>query len=229
MLEAQDIAAGYDDKVVISFDRLTLVPGDRIAVIGSSGSGKTTLLRVFAGLHHPFRGSISCDGIPLSKDLQSDRSKWVWPVVTLVFQEARLFPNLSAKANCLVGVQNQEEQSDFVVLTAERFGVAHLLNRRPWQMSQGQRQRFCLIRALVRSPRYLLLDEPMSALDPTTRDSVGEFLIEWASDLPRAIFMATHDWAFASLFATSFYAIKSHGLSQHDDIKDAVEWLNLKE
>jgi ABC-type nitrate/sulfonate/bicarbonate transport system ATPase subunit len=113
----------------------------------------------------------------------------------------------------------------FVSDCAERFKVSHLLNRRPWQMSQGQRQRFCLIRALTRAPKYLLLDEPMSALDPTTRDLVGEFLVDWAAAQPRGIVVATHDWAFASSFATSFCALKSRRLVVHSEIETAIEWM----
>ena len=120
MLEALGIVAGYGHSVVLSVDHLSVGPGDRIAVIGASGSGKTTLLRVLAGLHRPRDGQVSCDGTARWSPERSADMGWVWPAVTLVFQEAKLFPNLSARDNCLIG---------FAADLSTQAGFCHILCR----------------------------------------------------------------------------------------------------
>lgn len=229
MLDALGIVASYGERVVLTADRLSVDLGNRIAIIGASGSGKTTLLRVLAGLHHPKDGQVSCDGVMRWNAEHMSDTLWVWPTVTLVFQEPNLFPNLTARDNCLIGlVADLPRKQDFVKYCADRFDVGRLLDRRPWEMSQGQRQRFCLIRALARSPKYLLLDEPLSALDPETRDLVGNFLIDWSKELASGLALATHDWVFATSFATSFWAVGSGRVVRCNGMLDAMEWVKAQ-
>jgi ABC-type polar amino acid transport system ATPase subunit len=146
----------------------------------------------------------------------------------MVFQDDNLFPNLSVLDNCLLGLREDlHARREFVVKGASRLGVAELLDRRPWAISQGQRQRVCLIRALARFPRYLLLDEPVSSLDPDTAESVSGFLIDWSLKFGGAVVFASHDWAFAEACATSFWTVAHGSVARHTVFEDALASIRL--
>jgi molybdate transport system ATP-binding protein len=144
----------------------TLETAGTLAVIGPSGAGKSTLLRLLAGLVRPASGEIECDGrrwFGGGVDVAVERRR-----VGYLFQDYALFPHLSVLGNVAFGADGRD-----VSPLLERFGVAHLRSARPRQLSGGERQRVALARALARRPQLLLLDEPLSALDPATRGSVA--------------------------------------------------------
>ena len=137
------------------------------AFFGRSGAGKTTLVNLVAGLLHPDRGRITVDDETLVDtgrgiDLPAHRRR-----IGYVFQDSRLFPHLSVRSNLLYGrrMTPRVERWGSLEATADLLGIAHLLSRRPGALSGGERQRVALGRALLASPRLLLLDEPLAALD----------------------------------------------------------------
>jgi len=169
---------------------------DPVTVLfGPSGSGKTTVLRALAGLDRPEAGAITFDG---EAWFDAARRLFVPPQargVGFLFQEYALFPHLTVAANVGFGLRRlaRSERAARVGEVAERLGIADLLLRRPGQLSGGQRQRVALGRALAPRPRLLLLDEPLSALDAPTRDTLrGELrhLLE-SSGVPAIV--VTHD------------------------------------
>jgi molybdate transport system ATP-binding protein len=137
------------------------------ALFGRSGAGKTTLVNLIAGLARADRGRIEVDGDTL---LDTDRRIDV-PAhrrrVGYVFQDARLFPHMSVRSNLLYGRRLAPRRSRWGSLeaTVDLLGIGHLLDRRPSGLSGGEKQRVALGRALLASPRLLLLDEPLAALD----------------------------------------------------------------
>ncbi len=150
---------------------LSLDDGLVTVLFGPSGSGKTTVLRALAGLERPDAGTIrfagetwfdAATGISVPPQRRG---------VGLLFQEYALFPHLSVAANVGYGVRRlgARERDARVRALAERLRIVELLGRRPAQLSGGQRQRVALARALAPSPRLLLLDEPLSALDDPAR------------------------------------------------------------
>ena len=144
---------------------LTLPKRGVTALFGHSGSGKTTLLRCIAGLERAPQGRLAVDG-----EIWQDDAHWL-PThrrpLGYVFQEASLFPHLSVLANLEFGLRRiarNERRVDLAHAT-ELLGITHLLRRTPNNLSGGERQRVGIARALLTSPRLLLMDEPLAALD----------------------------------------------------------------
>jgi molybdate transport system ATP-binding protein len=164
-------------------------------LFGPSGSGKTTVLRALAGLDRPDEGMVLFEG---ESWFDSSRRRHVPPQargVGLLFQDYALFPHLSVRANLGYGLHRlgAAERASRVAGLARRFGVAELLDRRPAQLSGGERQRVALARALAPSPRLLLLDEPLSALDAPTREALRGELRHLLKQAAVPAIVVTHD------------------------------------
>ena len=181
---------------------LTLALGrETFALVGPSGAGKTTVLRAVAGLVRPESGRIVLDGDVLF-DAESgvalppeDRR------VGFVFQDYALFPHMSVEQNVAYGSPNGTGE------LLERFGIAHLARARPGELSGGERQRVGLARALARDPAVLLLDEPLSALDPHTRAALRLELKELLDELDLPVLLVTHDFHDAAVLANRVAAL----------------------
>ena len=167
--------------------RVALATGaETVAIVGPSGAGKSTLLRAVAGLV-PANGSVVVGGSDWT-GLPPERR-----AVGFVFQDYGLFPHLSIRGNVAFG----GPPGDLL----ERFGLAHLADARPRELSGGERQRVALARALARRPEVLLLDEPLSSLDPHTRDTVRAELRTTLHDLALPTLVVTHDFVDAAALA----------------------------
>jgi molybdate transport system ATP-binding protein len=172
-----------------------------LALAGPSGAGKTTLLRVIAGLARPASGRVAVDGEVWT---DTDANLFVPPEKRrcgYLFQDYALFPHLSAWRNvayALVGVPRRERRPRAVALL-ERFGVAHVAESRPGALSGGERQRVAIARTLARSPKAVLLDEPLAALDPRTRGAAGRALAATLHDAGVPAVLVTHDFFEAAL------------------------------
>jgi sulfonate transport system ATP-binding protein len=163
---------------------LVLDTGRITAVIGRSGTGKSTLLRLLAGLERPSAGSICLNGVPIRP---AD--------VGVVFQEPRLMPWLTVTANVAFGLKHlpKHECDDAVAEAIEVVGLADAANKLPKQLSGGMAQRVALARAFAVRPRLLLLDEPFSALDPLTRISMQDHLLEIWQHYGPTVVLISHD------------------------------------
>ena len=166
---------------------LSVAEGEVLAVIGASGCGKSTLLRLVAGLEAPSEGRIGLDGVPLTGPS---------PRVGVVFQEPRLMPWLSVLDNVAFGLPRslpRAERARRSRAELERVGLTRFADALPKTLSGGMAQRAALARALVTRPSVLLLDEPFSALDAMTRQSLQEELVGlWERDRPTLV-LVTHD------------------------------------
>jgi molybdate transport system ATP-binding protein len=177
--------------------RLDAPPGLVLAVVGPNGAGKTTLLRTIAGLSPVTDGTVRL-GDEVLDDAATDTFV---PVeerpVSVVFQDYRLFPHLSVADNVAFPLRSRGAKRAVAAAGAqawlERFGLVTLAHRRPHQLSGGQAQRVALARALAASPRVLLLDEPLAALDAQTRLDVRGELRHHLSEFPGVCLLVTHD------------------------------------
>ncbi|HEY8583682.1 MAG TPA: ABC transporter ATP-binding protein [Capillimicrobium sp.] len=174
-------------------------PGRCLALVGPSGAGKTTLLRAIAGLRRPERGRVACGGetwldTAAGVDLPPERRR-----VGYLFQEHALFPHLRAWENVAYPLPRGGDRRARAMQLLERFGVAARAEARPAELSGGERQRVALARALARRPLALLLDEPLSALDPRTRAEATGALREALRDAGAPALLVTHDFAEAAL------------------------------
>ncbi len=170
---------------------------ETVALVGPSGAGKSSVLRTIAGLLRPDRGRVAVDGelwldTAAGVDVPPERRS-----VGLVFQEYALFPHLSVRANVAFGAT----APDIVDEVMARLGVAALAGERPGRLSGGERQRVALARAIARDPRVLLLDEPLSALDAHTRDTVRGELRYLLAALRLPTVLVTHDFEDAAALA----------------------------
>jgi molybdate transport system ATP-binding protein len=190
--------------------------GSCIALVGPSGAGKSTVLRAIAGLHRPEGGRIELDGETWfdaagGTDLAPERRSCGY-----LFQEYALFPHLTAWRNVAFGLEHlpREERRERAERMLERFGVRELAGVRPAELSGGERQRVALARALIRDPRVLLLDEPLSALDARTRGHAGRELVATVSEVGVPTVLVTHDFAEAALLADEVAVIDRGRLVQ---------------
>ena len=199
--------------------RLTLalaVGAETVAVVGPSGSGKSSLLRAIAGLTRPERGRIALGERVLFDaqrgiDLAPERRR-----VGLVFQEYALFPHMSVLAN--VGFGGRRRSREML----ERLRIGHLADARPAELSGGERQRVALARALAREPDVLLLDEPMAALDPHTREAVRGELRELLAELGLPTLLVTHSFTDASALAGRVAVLEAGRLVQQGAPGDLI-------
>ncbi|HEY0391568.1 MAG TPA: ABC transporter ATP-binding protein [Solirubrobacterales bacterium] len=181
---------------------LSVGPGEALALVGPSGAGKTSLLRVVAGLLAPRRGHVA-----LGREtwLDSERSIDLPPErrrCGLLFQDYALFPGMSAWHNVAYGIGGRRAQRRQAALEMlERFGAGELAEARPASLSGGERQRVALARALAARPRALLLDEPLAALDTTTRRGALGELRRVLAGLDAPAILVTHSFEEAALLA----------------------------
>ena len=166
--------------------------GEYFIVLGPTGAGKTILLESIAGLYPIKSGEVWLDGRDVTRLEPEKRG------VGFVYQDYVLFPHLSVSDNVTFGLRQRRRPRDEVRRTtewlADLLGIAHLLERRPDTLSGGERQKVALARALSVSPQVLLLDEPLSALDPQTREGMQQELRRVHRRLEATIIHVTHDF-----------------------------------
>jgi len=170
--------------------------GETVALVGPSGAGKSSVLRSIAGLVRPARGRIECGATWFDAGGRIDRAPEERSI-GFVFQDYALFPHLSVERNVSFGAPSDKVSLGLI----ERLGLAHLRHAKPPQLSGGERQRVALARALARRPQVLLLDEPMSALDPHTRADVRAELHDLLRGSGLPTLLVTHDFEDAAALA----------------------------
>jgi ABC-type Fe3+/spermidine/putrescine transport system ATPase subunit len=191
---------------------LTVAEGSLTAVLGPSGAGKSTLLRLIAGHMAPDRGEVLLNGQSIL-GLPPDRRG-----VVLVFQNAPLFPHLTLAENVGFGLRMRGLPRAIIAARAaemlEKVQLQGLGARRPSQLSGGQAQRGALARALILQPRLLLLDEPLSNLDPSLREEMGALIRQLQRDSGVTTLVVTHDRAEAVALADRIALILDGRLAQ---------------
>ena len=171
---------------------LKLEKGTFTAIQGKSGAGKTSFLRMIAGLMKPDKGTIEIDGEPwfnskLKTDLTIQKRN-----VGYVFQDYALFPNMTVLEN-LQFAQSKKDGTSNITDLIEVMELGDLQKVKPKLLSGGQKQRVALARALLQKPKYVLLDEPLSALDNEIRQKLQLYILTLHKDFGLTTLMVTHD------------------------------------
>ncbi len=195
---------------------LQVAPGRCLALAGPSGAGKTTVLRMLAGTQRVQRGAIS-NGMRVWMDsatgvrCEPERRRCGY-----VFQDLALFPHLSAWRNVAFGMRDvpRGRRRTRALELLARLNLEHRADARPSQLSGGERQRVALARALAPAPEALLLDEPLSALDPRMRASAGRELAALVHALDVPVVLVTHDFAEAATLGDEVGVIEAGRIVQ---------------
>jgi putative ABC transport system ATP-binding protein len=208
MIYCKDIKFSYPvGTFELTIGSLEVDQNEQVAVTGSSGIGKTTLLYLLAGIYQAQSGQISIDDITLTQYNDVERRDFRIVSLGLVFQEFELLEYLTVWDNILlpyfinpVLIRTHEVASRAMdLLTAT--GLSGKKRRYPHQLSQGERQRVAVCRALVTQPSVLLCDEPTGNLDPVNRDQVLKLLLDYSQEQKAPLVLVTHDHQILDRFS----------------------------
>ena len=205
-LRVRDLRFAHGESFSLSLPSLELAPQERVALIGPSGCGKTTLLHLIAGILTPEAGEVEVLGQRVDGLADSARRAFRAQRVGLVFQEFELLDYLTAEENLALPFRlvpqgpGREQVSARVREIASRLGLQDLLGRRPARLSQGEKQRVALGRALVTGPGLVLGDEPTGNLDPENARRAIDLLHEQAAAEQAAVLVVTHDHSLLNRF-----------------------------
>ena len=180
------------------------------ALFGPSGAGKTSILNMIAGVLKPARGRIAVDGQVLFDFAAHINLRPEHRRVGYIFQDARLFPHMSVEANLLYGYKlagaaGRYAEPDHVIAL---LGIAHLLARQPASLSGGEQQRVAIGRALLSSPRLLLMDEPLASLDDGRKQEILPYIERLRDELKIPILYVTHARAEVDRLAAAVIRIE---------------------
>jgi putative ABC transport system ATP-binding protein len=210
MIEIRNLQFDYGDGgFSLGIPGFDVASGETIAMVGASGCGKTTLLNLIAGISHPAKGRISVDGIDLETMSDVELREHRVTRIGLVFQEFELLEYLDVFDNILLpfringALKLTNGARERAAELAERVGISGKLNRYPGHLSQGERQRAAVCRALMTEPALLLADEPTGNLDPDNKSRVLDILFDYASDRGATLIAVTHDHELVPRFSRS--------------------------
>jgi len=202
------------DEGVVAVDDFNLEIDDKefIVFVGPSGCGKSTTLRMIAGLEDITRGEFYIDGQLMNDVEPKDRD------IAMVFQNYALYPHMTVRKNLEFPLElrkvPKEEMDQKVAWAAEILGITPYLDRRPKALSGGQRQRVAIGRAIVRDPRVLLMDEPLSNLDAKLRNQMRAEIIKLRKNLNATFIYVTHDQTEAMTLGDRIVIMKDGDVQQ---------------
>ncbi len=200
IIVAKDVEKWYDNNFhVLRGVNLEVKPQEVVVLMGPSGSGKSTFIRTFNALEPYQKGTITIDGIELSRDLKNIEA--IRREVGMVFQQFNLFPHLRVIDNVTlapiwVRKWSKSKAEEIAMQLLEKVGILEQSRKYPGQLSGGQQQRVAIARALAMQPKIMLFDEPTSALDPEMVREVLETMRNLA-DSGMTMVCVTHEVGFA--------------------------------
>jgi spermidine/putrescine ABC transporter ATP-binding subunit len=222
IISFRNISKRWGSTVAVDNVSLDIEPGEFFALLGPSGCGKTTLLRMLAGLEVPTEGQILIDGQDMDDIPPNKRA------VNMVFQSYAVFPHMTVADNVAYGLKidsvPQPELDTRVQEALDLVQLGQLAARMPDQLSGGQRQRVALARALVKKPKVLLLDEPLSALDAKLREAMRFELSQLQQKVGITFIMVTHDQNEALAIACRIAVMNKGSIAQLGTPSDLYEF-----
>ncbi len=209
ILELKEVSKSYKSNVgefeILNNVNLTIGNSKNIFLYGPSGCGKSTLLNILAGLDYPDKGQIYLDKSIIKKNhFENFKNN-----LGIIFQDHYLISELNIFDNILIKHQSHEE----ILKILDYLDLLDLKNKFPEQLSNGQKQRVCVARALVNKPKFLIADEPTSYLDRYNADLVIKLIIKASKKFNISTIVASHDMSFQSKFDNS-YTIENKNLIQ---------------
>ena len=220
-LRAEHIIKKFGKQTALNDVSFEIEDGEFVCVLGPSGCGKSTLLRVIAGLEDIESGKVEIGGRDVTGEPPSARN------FGIVFQSYALFPNMTAEENVAYGLWNKrlsrEEIASRVNDALDMVGLTEQRKKYPQQLSGGQQQRVAIARAIVLKPEFLLLDEPLSALDAKVRVKLRRELRHIQQKLGITTIMVTHDQEEALSLADRVIVMNNSVIEQIDTPQNVYE------
>jgi len=223
MLQVKAITKIYRGRVVVKEVSLFFQDREIFSILGPSGTGKTTLLRIIAGLETPDQGTVLMDNEEVStpNKIKSPSTRRL----SLIFQDLALWPHMSARQNVEFVISKKgipkKKIKERVDNALERMHLEDHASRYPQQLSGGERQRLAIARALIGEPRYLLMDEPFTSLDPLLIEELREIILKLKQDFGMSIIYVTHNIELALALADKI-AIMNKGIIEQVGDKEEV-------
>lgn len=213
-IELKNISKSFNTKTnTINNMNLTIQDGEFVALLGPSGCGKSTTMLMVAGIYKPNSGEVYFDGQVVNDLEPKDRN------IGMVFQSYALYPHMTVLENIAFPLKQQkvpkEERKQRAKEAAEMVQLGHLLDRKPSQLSGGQQQRVALARAIVKKPKVLLLDEPLSNLDARLKIEMREEISRIQKELGITTILVTHDQEEAMTMADRIAVMKEGQIIQY--------------
>ena len=221
MLKLESIYKSFGGKTVLKDISFEIEEGERFTLLGQSGCGKSTLLRLIAGFESPDVGKICIEGIEVNSLPVEQRP------VGLIFQNYALFQHMTVYDNIAVGPRVRKvPESEISKQIDELLEITHLKDLKysyPQNISGGESQRVALARAVINRPKILLLDEPLSALDPSLRKHLREELVAMQKTLGITFLFVTHDQEEAMSMGTKMCIMENGSIKQSGTPADLYE------
>lgn len=213
--------AGADGLLDLHFTT-QIQKGELITLYGPTGAGKTSILRMLAGLVKPDEGSILVDG-----QVWFDKAKRIEIItqqrdIGMVFQDYSLFPNMTIREN-LTYALTKGQDGGIIDHLLDIAGLVNLQHQKPLKLSGGQKQRVALARALVRKPKLLLLDEPLSALDRVMRNKLQDYIIQFHREFELTTILVSHDLPEVIKMSERVLVLENGAISQDGAPKNLLE------
>ena len=203
MIALGNVQFSYESSFSLVISNLSLGEGETLAVTGVSGSGKSTLLKLLSGELKCRTGKLSVLGNELHNLSSAALHSFRLRNIGMIFQDSPLLDYLNLEENILLPSITAGLKTGEINELADKCGIKDLLKRKPAELSEGEKQRAGICRALIASPRLVLADEPTSSLDPERGRSITELLIEGCRKRKAALVMVTHDHSLLELFDRS--------------------------
>lgn len=193
MIETKSLEFSYDNSFVFKFPDIKLKSNENLLVLGNSGIGKSTLLHNLAGILRPKSGSIKIFNQDISKLSELELDKFRGQNIGIIFQRSHFVNSLSVGENLELAQFLGRNKKGNIKETLDNLKILDKINKKPKELSQGERQRASIALAIINSPKLILADEPTSSLDDTNCSNVIKILKEQALKYQAQLIVITHD------------------------------------
>lgn len=193
MIETKSLEFSYDNSFVFKFPNIKLKSNENLLVLGNSGIGKSTLLHNLAGILRPKSGSIKIFDQDISKLSELELDKFRGQNIGIIFQRSHFVNSLTVGENLELAQFLGRNKKGNIKETLNNLKILDKINKKPKELSQGERQRASIALAIINSPKLILADEPTSSLDDTNCSNVIKILKEQALKYQAQLIVITHD------------------------------------